>query len=108
MISKTMTTRAAKIVATAFGALAIGMGAQGVASAHDWSGVAQCESGGNWHINTSNGYEGGLQFTRGTWYSNGGHGSPANAPRWEQERVAENVLRTQGRGAWPVCGAYLR
>ncbi len=78
------------------------------AAAHDWDGVAQCESGGNWHINTGNGYEGGLQFTQSTWRANGGSGSPANASKEEQIRVAENVLATQGVGAWPVCGQYLR
>ncbi|MFI5777688.1 transglycosylase family protein [Nocardia sp. NPDC051570] len=78
------------------------------AAAHDWDGVAQCESGGDWHINTGNGYEGGLQFTQSTWRANGGSGSPANASKEEQIRVAENVLNTQGAGAWPVCGRYLR
>ncbi|MBV8350607.1 MAG: transglycosylase family protein [Mycolicibacterium sp.] len=52
----------------------------------------------------ANGYHGGLQFTIGTWQANGGTGSPENASRAEQIRVAENVLRTQGRGAWPACG----
>jgi hypothetical protein len=75
---------------------------------HDWDGVAQCESGGNWHISTGNGYYGGLQFTQSTWRANGGSGSPANASKDEQVRVAENVLATQGAGAWPVCGKYLR
>jgi hypothetical protein len=70
----------------------------------DWDRIAACESGGNWHINTGNGFEGGLQFTLGTWHSNGGSGMPENAPREEQIRVAENVLHTQGIGAWPVCG----
>jgi hypothetical protein len=70
----------------------------------NWDAVAACESGGNWAINTGNGYYGGLQFTLGTWRANGGAGSPHNASREEQIRVAENVLRSQGRGAWPVCG----
>ena len=69
-----------------------------------WDRLAQCESGGNWSINTGNGYYGGLQFTMGTWQSNGGSGSPHGASREEQIRVAENVLRSQGIGAWPVCG----
>ena len=66
--------------------------------------VAQCESGGNWAINTGNGYFGGLQFSPSTWRSNGGSGMPHQASREEQIRVAENVLRTQGIGAWPSCG----
>jgi resuscitation-promoting factor RpfA len=70
----------------------------------DWDAIAQCESGGNWSINTGNGYYGGLQFKQSTWTANGGTGSPAGASREEQIRVAENTLRTQGIGAWPVCG----
>jgi hypothetical protein len=70
----------------------------------NWDRVAACESGGNWAINTGNGYYGGLQFTLGTWRSNGGQGMPHQASREEQIRVAENVLLTQGIGAWPVCG----
>nr|WP_296774581.1 transglycosylase family protein [Rhodococcus sp. (in: high G+C Gram-positive bacteria)] len=81
----------------------------GTASAaeHNWDGVAQCESGGNWNINTGNGYYGGLQFTQSTWSANGGSGSPQSASKAEQVRVAENVLQTQGVGAWPVCGQNL-
>ncbi|WP_063052198.1 transglycosylase family protein [Nocardia arthritidis] len=78
------------------------------AASHDWDGVAQCESGGNWGINTGNGYYGGLQFSQSTWAANGGRGSAHNASKEEQIRVAENVLATQGPGAWPVCGQYLR
>ncbi|QCQ91935.1 transglycosylase family protein [Rhodococcus sp. SGAir0479] len=83
--------------------------ATGTASAatHNWDGVAQCESGGNWGINTGNGYYGGLQFSQSTWTANGGTGSPANASKEEQIRVAENTLASQGPGAWPVCGQYL-
>jgi hypothetical protein len=70
----------------------------------NWDAIAQCESGANWSISTGNGYAGGLQFTQSTWTANGGTGSPANASREEQIRVAENVLATQGIRAWPVCG----
>jgi hypothetical protein len=70
----------------------------------NWDAIAQCESGGNWGINTGNGFSGGLQFTSSTWHANGGSGSAAGASREEQIRVAENVLHTQGIGAWPVCG----
>ena len=73
-------------------------------SSVNWDAVARCESGGNWAINTGNGYYGGLQFTMGTWRSNGGAGSPHSASKSEQIRVAENVLNRQGIGAWPVCG----
>ncbi|MEU4804269.1 transglycosylase family protein [Actinosynnema sp. NPDC023587] len=77
----------------------------GAASAQgmDWDSVAQCESGGNWSISTGNGYYGGLQFLPGTWQANGGTGMPHEATREEQIRVAENVLDTQGPGAWPNC-----
>jgi hypothetical protein len=70
----------------------------------NWDAIAQCESGGNWGISTGNGFAGGLQFTSSTWHSNGGAGSPNGASREEQIRVAENVLHSQGIGAWPVCG----
>ena len=74
------------------------------ASSVNWDAIAQCESGGNWGISTGNGYSGGLQFTPSTWRANGGWGSPNGASRDEQIRVAENVLHSQGIGAWPVCG----
>ncbi|OBJ49043.1 transglycosylase family protein [Mycobacterium sp. 1423905.2] len=70
----------------------------------NWDAIAQCESGGNWGISTGNGFSGGLQFTSSTWHANGGSGSAAGASREEQIRVAENVLHSQGIGAWPVCG----
>ena len=76
----------------------------------EWDRVAACESGGNWGINTGNGYHGGLQFSQGTWASHGGgeYASSANqATRDQQIAVAERVLATQGRGAWPVCGRGL-
>ena len=107
----TAATKAKKALgwAAVTGALvAIPMGlATGTASANDWDAVAQCESGGNWSTNTGNGYGGGLQFTDSTWAANGGTGSPENASRAELIAVAENVLATQGPGAWPVCGQYL-
>jgi resuscitation-promoting factor RpfE len=70
----------------------------------NWDAIAQCESGGNWGISTGNGFSGGLQFTPSTWRANGGSGSPNGAGREEQIRVAENVLHSQGIGAWPACG----
>lgn len=70
----------------------------------NWDAIAQCESGGNWGANTGNGFYGGLQFKQATWTAHGGVGSPAGASREEQIRVAENVMRTQGLGAWPTCG----
>jgi LysM repeat protein len=77
------------------------------ASGSVWDRLAQCESGGNWGINTGNGYSGGLQFSPGTWRANGGTGSAHNASRAEQIRVAERVRASQGWGAWPACSARL-
>lgn len=73
----------------------------------NWDQIAKCESGGNWSINTGNGFSGGLQFAPGTWASHGGtqFAPTANqASREQQITVAERVLATQGIGAWPVCG----
>jgi hypothetical protein len=73
----------------------------------NWDAVAQCESGGNWAINTGNGFYGGLQFTASTWRAYGGtaYASQANlASREAQIAVAERVLAGQGIHAWPVCG----
>jgi LysM repeat protein len=72
-----------------------------------WDRLARCESGGNWGINTGNGYSGGLQFAPGTWAANGGTGSAHNASRAEQIRVAERVRASQGWGAWPACSSKL-
>jgi hypothetical protein len=72
-----------------------------------WDSLAQCESGGDWSINTGNGYYGGLQFSQESWNAAGGSGSPANASREEQIRVAENLQGMQGWGAWPSCSAQL-
>ena len=76
----------------------------------EWDRVASCESGGNWGINTGNGYRGGLQFSQGTWSAHGGgeYATSANqATRDQQIAIAERVLASQGRGAWPVCGRGL-
>ncbi|MEU8815356.1 transglycosylase family protein [Actinoplanes sp. NPDC048796] len=73
----------------------------------NWDAIAECESGGNWGINTGNGYYGGLQFSRSTWRSHGGHRfarTADQASRAEQIQIAELVRRSQGLGAWPTCG----
>jgi nucleoid-associated protein YgaU len=77
------------------------------ASVSTWDAVAQCESGGDWSINTGNGFYGGLQFTNSTWAAYGGtqYAAQANqATQGQQIAVAEKVLASQGPGAWPVCG----
>ena len=102
-----------KAITAALVAGTIGLVATGTASAdtnHNWDAVAACESGGNWSINTGNGYHGGLQFSPSTW---SGHGGGEFAPtayqatREQQITVAERVLANQGIGAWPTCGPNL-
>jgi len=68
-----------------------------------WDRLAQCESGGNWSINTGNGYYGGLQFLPSTWRANGGSGMPHENSRDEQIRVAENLRAQAGFSPWPAC-----
>lgn len=90
----------------AVGSLALGATSAQAASGAVWDRVAQCESGGNWHINTGNGFYGGLQFTSSTWrgFGGGAYASRADlASREAQIAVAERVLASQGWGAWPVC-----
>ncbi|MEU9168088.1 transglycosylase family protein [Streptomyces sp. NPDC048420] len=73
-----------------------------------WDRIAQCESGGNWHINTGNGYYGGLQFSAGTWRAYGGTAyapTADQATKSQQISVATKVQRAQGWGAWPTCSA---
>jgi resuscitation-promoting factor RpfA len=72
-----------------------------------WDRLAQCESSGNWHIDTGNGYYGGLQFSMSTWRAHGGSGNPAHATKTKQISVAEKVLSSQGWGAWPSCSSRL-
>lgn len=73
----------------------------------NWDAIAACESGGNWSINTGNGYQGGIQFSPSTWLGHGGgeFASGAHlATKDQQIQIAERVLNTQGIGAWPTCG----
>ncbi|MGQ0576582.1 MAG: transglycosylase family protein [Pseudonocardia sp.] len=95
-------------------AIAVPLGITGTATAHEtraagspWDRLAKCESGGNWKINTGNGYYGGLQFSPRTWRGHGGKGMPHKASKAEQIRIAQKVLKTQGWGAWPACSRKL-
>ena len=75
-----------------------------------WDSIAECESGGNWAINTGNGYSGGLQFHPQTWAGHGGTqyaASAHQATREQQIAIAEKVQASQGWGAWPACTAAL-
>jgi resuscitation-promoting factor RpfA len=110
------TASAVSVAKIAFTGAVIGSGSlalagqAGAATDGEWDQVARCESGNNWAINTGNGYQGGLQFTPGTWAAHGGrqYAPAANmATKEEQIAVAERVLATQGKGAWPVCGGPL-
>lgn len=105
-----------KAVATGITGVAVTAGAIGVsgsasaAESSTWSALAQCESGGNWQINTGNGYYGGLQFSQSTWDAFGGSQYAPRADladRSQQIAIAEDVLEMQGWDAWPACSAEL-
>jgi hypothetical protein len=72
-----------------------------------WDQLAECESGGNWSINTGNGYYGGLQFSESSWHAVGGSGLPHQHSREEQIKRGEMLQAQQGWGAWPSCSAEL-
>ncbi|BBX63372.1 hypothetical protein MSAS_25460 [Mycobacterium saskatchewanense] len=96
------------VTGAVLGGGSIALAAQAAAATDgEWDQVARCESGGNWGINTGNGYHGGVQFSASTWASHGGGQyapSAELATKEQQIAVAERVLASQGRGAWPVCG----
>jgi LysM repeat protein len=112
-MTRVLGRRSLRAGAVAVGATAVGIGAlaaPATAAEHDWSAVAQCESSGNWSINTGNGYYGGLQFSPSTWSAYGGNAYASRADLAspaQQIAVAERVLGGQGAGAWPTCGSRL-
>jgi LysM repeat protein len=81
--------------------------APAVPSGSVWDALAQCESGGNWAINTGNGYYGGLQFSLSSWRGTGGSGYPHEHSREEQIRRGEILQASSGWGAWPACSRKL-
>ena len=98
--------KTAPVVAAAAVAVALTASPAAAVSGNVWDRVAACEAGGNWSINTGNGFYGGLQFTHSTWlaYGGGQYASNANlASKSEQISVAQKTLAGQGPGAWPVC-----
>ena len=95
------------VAALTIGGVALSTSTASAAPRSPWNVIAQCESGGNWSINTGNGYYGGLQFSPGTWAAYGGHGSAATASRAEQIAVGRRVVAHQGWNAWPSCSAGL-
>ncbi|MET0980091.1 MAG: transglycosylase family protein [Candidatus Saccharimonadales bacterium] len=98
---------AAESVAPASARSAPRAAAPAVAGGSVWDQLAGCEAGGNWAINTGNGYYGGLQFTISSWQAVGGSGLPSDASREEQIQRGEMLLAKQGWGAWPACTAKL-
>ncbi|HSO92798.1 MAG TPA: transglycosylase family protein [Arthrobacter sp.] len=101
------TLAAVTIAGVALSASAANAAVPSATSSTVWDSLAQCESSGNWGINTGNGYAGGLQFSPSTWAAYGGTGSAASASREQQIAVAERVQAGQGWGAWPSCSAKL-
>ena len=89
------------------GSSSSGGSAPSVSSGSVWDKLAQCESGGNWHINTGNGYYGGIQFSLSTWRAYGGSGLPSNHSREEQIAIAKKVQAAAGWGQWPACSARI-
>jgi resuscitation-promoting factor RpfB len=83
--------------------------APSVPSGGVWDALAQCEAGGNWAINTGNGYYGGLQFNLGTWQAYGGQGLPSDASREQQIAIGQKVVNANGGSyrAWPACSSKL-
>ncbi|MGX1131179.1 LysM repeat protein [Streptomyces glaucescens] len=100
----------AGVAGVAVAAPLMAAGSASAATASEWDAVAQCESGGNWSINTGNGYYGGLQFSASTWAAYGGTQYAATADQASKDQqiaIAEKVLAGQGKGAWPHCGVNL-
>ncbi len=108
-----LSSRTARRLIAAVGVAGVGLtipcltaGVANAASVATWDKVAQCESSGDWSINTGNGFYGGLQFTNSTWAEFGGTAFAARADlatKDQQIATAEKVLAVQGPGAWPVC-----
>ena len=113
MVPKRLVVGATALAIASWGTIVAGSLAMSQAGATEypvWDQVAQCESGGNWSINTGNGYYGGLQFSSTTWLNLGGGAYAPTADlatREQQIAIAEKVLAAQGWGAWPACSAGL-
>ena len=107
------TTSAKSVAKIAFTGAVIGgsglalAGQAGAATDGEWDAVARCESGGNWAINTGNGYYGGLQFSLRSWRGVGGKGYPHEATKEEQIKRAMMLKKNGGWGHWPACSKKL-
>jgi len=109
MRMRTLLSAAALAAATIAPVVAINAPTE-AATVKTWNRLAQCESSGRWHINTGNGYYGGLQISKPTWNGYGGRkfaAYPHKATKTEQIRVAERIKRGQGWRAWPSCSARI-
>ena len=103
-------TLAAIALGLALGALTLGSGSAAADGSVNWDAIAKCESGGNWAINTGNGYYGGLQYNVSTWMANGGGqyaSRPDLATREQQIAVGETTYAARGASPWPACGSRL-
>ena len=109
MRMRTLVSSAVAAAATAAPVIAVTAPAD-AAPVRTWNRLAHCESGGRWHINTGNGYYGGLQISPGTWRGYGGKrfaALPNRATKAEQIRIGERIKHGQGWRAWPSCSARL-
>jgi hypothetical protein len=109
MRMRTLVSAAALTAATLAPVVALDAPSQ-AASTHTWNRLAGCESSGRWHVNTGNGYYGGLQISPSTWRGYGGGRFarlPHQATKKEQIRIAERIKRGQGWGAWGSCSSRL-
>ena len=100
--ASTTTSTSANVSAAQVSAVPVNASNAGV-----WQEIANCESGGNWSINTGNGFYGGLQFSLSSWEAVGGVGYPNEASPSEQIALASILQSRQGWGAWPVCSAKI-
>ena len=111
MLSRAALSRALSgglaVAALTIGGVAMSASSASAAPRSPWNVIAQCESGGNWSIDTGNGYYGGLQFSPATWAAYGGRGSAATASRAQQIAVGRRVVAHQGWNAWPSCSTGL-
>ncbi len=109
-IRRRTTSVAAAVLAAALAVPLVVSAPADAASDRTWNRLAECESGRRWHLNTGNGYYGGLQFSFSTWRDFGGGRFARRADlatREQQIRIAEKVQNQQGWGAWPYCSRKL-
>jgi hypothetical protein len=109
MRMRNLVTAAALAAATITPVVALDAPAD-AASERTWNRLAYCESGGRWHVNTGNGYYGGLQISRSTWKGYGGGKFaryPHRATKSQQIKIAERIQNGQGWGAWPTCSSRI-